>query len=131
MPGMSVSAFFRRWGPAIVIMAAIFAFSSIPGEEVPHFGGFDLSLKKGGHMLGYAFLGASYWAGLGFRRPRAALLAWLLCVGYALTDELHQSFTPGRAARLSDVGIDALGGAVGLWTFRAWLLQKIPHGTLH
>ena len=45
----------------------------------------------------------------------------LACLGFALTDELHQNFVPGRVVSLVDVGADGigigLGIAVGLWIF--------------
>lgn len=34
--------------------------------------------------------------------------------GYAVTDELHQFFMPGRSARVFDVGIDTLGICTGI-----------------
>ena len=34
--------------------------------------------------------------------------------GYAITDELHQFFVPGRSARIFDVGIDTLGVITGV-----------------
>ncbi len=33
---------------------------------------------------------------------------------YAVTDEIHQYFVPGRACRVTDVLIDVLGGATGI-----------------
>ena len=33
---------------------------------------------------------------------------------YAMSDELHQVFVPGRAGRIQDVLIDTIGGIVGL-----------------
>ena len=34
--------------------------------------------------------------------------------GYAITDEIHQLFVPGRSARIFDVGIDTLGVVTGI-----------------
>ena len=43
---------------------------------------------------------------------------WLLPVVfaliYAITDELHQSFVPGRYATTKDIGYDMLGVAIAL-----------------
>jgi VanZ family protein len=33
---------------------------------------------------------------------------------YAFSDETHQLFVPGREGKLSDVGIDAIGIALGM-----------------
>ncbi len=65
-------------------------------------------------MLGYALLAVAYWRGIGKTRSKSILLAWLLVILYAATDEFHQRFTPGRNARVFDVGIDAVGGGIGL-----------------
>ena len=46
------------------MMAAIFAFSSIPSVELPNFGLLDYLVKKGAHALGYGLLALSYIWGL-------------------------------------------------------------------
>lgn len=48
-------------------------------------------------------------------------LALLICVIYAICDELHQLFVPGRGAQVKDVFIDSAGAFVGIWIYR-WLL---------
>ena len=47
----------------------------------------------------------------GHYRMAAALLATLL---YAIVDEIHQSYVPGRVPSIEDVGYDATGALVGL-----------------
>lgn len=42
------------------------------------------------------------------------LLAWILTALYAMSDEYHQSFMPGRTATYKDVLIDAFGALVVL-----------------
>jgi VanZ family protein len=102
------------WLPAILIMATIFALSSIPSTVMPLFGTWDTLVKKGGHVLGYGLLAVSYWYGLGFKK-RHWLAAFLLALAYALSDEFHQSFVPGRHPSLVDaLVIDAGGAAIGL-----------------
>jgi VanZ family protein len=97
-------------------MALIFAFSSLPTSELPSFGMLDTLIKKGGHFLGYAFLSLAYLYALPqqctpkTRRWIAVALAFL----YALSDEFHQSFIPGRRASLWDVGIDGLGATLAM-----------------
>lgn len=103
----------HRWGPALLVMALIFFFSSLSSDSVPDFGKFEFSVKKGGHAVGYLLLGRAYLLGLGPGR-KSPWLAWGLCLGYAITDEVHQSFVPGRGPRVEDVGIDALGALIGL-----------------
>jgi VanZ family protein len=99
-----------RWLPAIAGMAVIFGFSSIPSREMPNFGLWDLIVKKGAHMLGYGLLALAYWNGLRFNK-RSWWLALLLAVLYAVTDEFHQSFVPGRHPSWVDALIIDGGGA--------------------
>ena len=115
-------SFWIRWGPAILVMVLIFMLSSVPSKEMPSFGNFDLSVKKGGHMLGYALLARSYLWALGGSRSKNWALAWGLAVVYAATDEFHQLFVPGRGAWIVDVGIDGVGALLGLLIARlsAW-----------
>ncbi len=115
-----MKAWIRRWGPAILMMGIIFAASSVPGENLPNLGRFDFDLKKGGHMLGYAMLAASYLralAGEGISTRRHWVAAILLAGIYAVTDEFHQSFTPGRTATPVDVLIDTAGAAIGIFIY--------------
>jgi hypothetical protein len=118
MPGMLIQDKLKlnllRWGPAFIVMIAVFIFSSIPSTKMPSFGLLDFSIKKLGHMLGYALLARAYLHGIGYNKPRATLLAWLLTIIYAITDEFHQYYVPGRSARLLDVGFDSLGSFCGL-----------------
>ncbi|MGV8147186.1 MAG: VanZ family protein [Alkaliphilus sp.] len=41
-------------------------------------------------------------------------LTLLVCVLYAISDETHQIFVPGRSAQVSDILIDSVGAAVGI-----------------
>ncbi|MBV6397512.1 MAG: hypothetical protein HFACDABA_03126 [Anaerolineales bacterium] len=105
----------KNWLPACAMMALIFTASSIPGGALPDFEEFDFSIKKLGHAIGYALLSVSYARGLG-QRPR---LAWLLAILFAITDEFHQSFTPGRSPSVWDVLVyDNLGATIGLLIFK-------------
>jgi VanZ family protein len=50
------------------------------------------------------------------------LLAWILTALYAMSDEYHQSFMPGRTATYKDVLIDACGALIVLSV--VYLLRK-------
>jgi VanZ family protein len=109
---------FKRWIPALIVMVVIFLFSNTPGQKLPDYGLLDKLVKKGGHMTGYALLALSYWYALGFD-PRKIGVAWLLAIGYALTDEFHQSFVPGRTPSYVDVFVfDGIGAALALLVTR-------------
>ena len=81
-------------------------------------------VRKCAHFFLYAVLMALTTAG--FRRReglRTFALPFALCVLYAVSDEVHQFFVPGRACRLYDVGVDALGCAAGALCL--WLLWQL------
>jgi VanZ family protein len=126
MAGMSLVSFYKtwffRWGPAVIVMVAIFLFSSIPSTGLPSFGVYDLIAKKGGHLLGYALLAVAYLHGFGQANPGSYRNAFLLSVIYAASDEIHQSFVPGRGPWIVDIGIDGIGAAFGLAA--AWFKQR-------
>lgn len=111
--------------PAFLMMLAIFLFSAHPSDNVP------LSLLerifyKGGHVIGYAMLSLSYWRAFRFDRTRL-WLAWLLAVLYAVTDEVHQMFVPGRHPAAFDVLVyDNLGAVCSLWIASSLSKQKQP-----
>lgn len=121
--------FLQRWGFAILLMLAIFAFSSRPSNEIPRFGSVDSIVKKGGHMLGYALLALAYWRGFEFKRGKA-WLAWMLAVLYAVTDEFHQAFVPGRRPSPLDVLLfDNFGTLIGLFVFAILKFGKMNKNT--
>jgi VanZ family protein len=45
-------------------------------------------------------------------------LAAAMCLAYALFDELHQAFVPGRTFQLPDLALDALGALLGIYLHR-------------
>jgi len=106
-----------RWLPALLVMFAIFLFSSRPGDSLPDFLDWDYVVKKSGHFIGYGLLALSYFRGLKFDK-KYYRLAWLMAVAYSATDEFHQSFVVGRTASIFDVVIfDNLGAVFALWLY--------------
>ena len=112
---------FLYWAPLVAWMAAIFVLSSMSAEDIERSTpkGFPLASKTAlAHMVEFAVLAAlvhrlalSYGLRSGPRLWGAVLV---LTIGYALTDEFHQSFVPGRDPSWVDVGFDSLGAAIGL-----------------
>jgi Predicted integral membrane protein len=97
----------------------IFIFSSqqiLPSLE---FSAFDFLLKKSAHIFVYAVLYFLLYRSVDKSLPAQAgrfknasslfYLPILICLFYAISDEIHQSFVPGRYATLKDVGFDMLG----------------------
>ncbi len=77
-----------RWAPALVMMSLIFLASATPASRLPDFGAIDLLVKKGGHAIGYALLGLSYFYALPSRlsAPYRLVTALLMAVLFSLSD---------------------------------------------
>jgi VanZ family protein len=124
------AAWFRQWGPAILLMVIIFIISATPGSDLPRFGRWDVIVKKGGHMIGYALLACAYLHALDRHRHSTrfcVLSAAFLALLYAASDEYHQRFTPGRTASIHDVFIDLTGAAIGL-SLLTWDRKRLEAG---
>ena len=102
-----VQAAVRRWGPVVAWAALIFALSSIPSLGTG-LGTWDLVLRKITHAAEFAVL-----ALLLVRATGRLGLSVAAGIAYAITDELHQAFVPGRHGAPLDVAIDAVGVVVG------------------
>src|SRR5574341_956495 len=120
----SIKQILRRCFPALLIMSLIFWSSSRPSTELPVFGAVDFIVKKSGHILGYGLLALTYWFALGIE-GKWRWLVWFLAIIYAVTDEYHQSFVPGRYASVWDVAIfDNLGVLLALWWTKKYFKQR-------
>jgi len=89
-----------------------------------------LVVRKGAHLTEYAIFAmllwwalcqVRKWANAGWSKPHA-WWAWGLATAFAMTDEFHQVFVPGRQGSFWDVLIDATGAAAGL--FFLWRLGR-------
>jgi len=148
MPGR----FLKYWLPVVVWMTMIFSASTGLGREQntsrflrpflhwisPNmsdetFEKIHYAVRKTGHFVEYAILGLLLWRliycdpqwtrGKAWSFPLALLLAAL----YSASDEFHQSFVPGREARVQDVALDTCGAGAGLaalWTVRRLCRKK-------
>ena len=113
-----------RWLPALLVMLIIFLFSSRASTELPSFDWADRMVKKAGHIFGYALLAIAYWHGLSFKHERW-WLAWGFAICYAISDEFHQSFAPGRFPSAADVLVfDNLGALMGLGLWNLYRAQR-------
>ena len=117
VPGAAI----LRWVPALAWMAWIFWLSS--QKALPPAPGLSYSIAAiAGHFVLYAILTALLVLALSAQRAldrKTAAIIALASFGYALSDEYHQSFVPGRDASPFDLLVDATGIA---FTLTVWAL---------
>jgi len=81
-------------GVTEIIVEMIEKVTSINLEvnDINHF------VRKNAHFIAYLILGGLVCNALGYNisGPNLIMIAGLICVGYAISDEIHQLFVPGR-----------------------------------
>ncbi len=78
-------------------------------------------VRKTAHFLVYFILGVlviSYMMERGEIDKQSLLIAILICLGYACSDEIHQLFISGRSGQLLDVLLDTIGASSGIWLYQ-------------
>lgn len=76
----------------------------------------EKAVRKLAHMAEFAVLGTlvgiacDAWRGPFIR----SVIAFLICLIYAVSDELHQTFVDGRSGEIKDVCIDVSGALLAL-----------------
>jgi VanZ family protein len=109
---------FRAWLWPVLVAAVIFFASSqseVAAPGLPH-------IDKISHFSVYGLL-ATLVVRLRVGR-RAALLSILIVSLYGITDEWHQSFTPGRSVEVADWLADTLGAALAVTLYRGWAAYR-------
>lgn len=118
----------QLWTPVFVWAGAIFLFSSLPTKPVSEIHWEDFVIKKTAHIVEYAVLTILVYRALkesGLDKKRSGLFSVFISSLYGLTDELHQSFTPGRDPKLRDIIFDTIGAILAIY-FLWKLLPKMP-----
>ena len=82
-------------------------------------------VRKGAHFAEYTILGGflvpavTEWMAVD-KTPvpdsvrSIRIISWLVGTLYAVTDEIHQFYVPGRSCELRDIGIDSCGVLAGV-----------------
>lgn len=141
---------------AALWMGVIFFFSAQPATEsaqlsggivaklqellsdIPLIGGFfhmpwiEFFIRKAAHASEYTILGVLLFLAVReYENVRSGgirlAVSWILGTLYAVTDEIHQLFVPGRSCELRDMGIDSLGvfaGAVAVFVIFTCICKK-------
>ncbi len=156
MPGRMTRALL--WAAVLALAAVIFAFSAQPGEAsdsmteaavmplaemiasaangdeesaLQLFNLLGTLVRKTAHICEYALLSLLTALLLRCYGVKSRWLPFVLCVAYAMTDEVHQRFVPGRLGTPVDVAIDAIGVAIGVfvaeYVTKQWRKKHVHH----
>ena len=110
---MKINYFIKYWLPVIIYMILIFYLSSLPNpieqvipvKLIPYFDLDDFIY----HISEYLVLSFLLYRALKTISEKPEILAILISTLYAITDEMHQYFVPGRISSVFDVAFDIFG----------------------
>ena len=77
----------------------------------------SLIIRKLAHFTEYFILGLLV-INLITRYDKKIIIAILLCIIYATSDEIHQIFVSGRSCQITDIMIDSLGSIMGIYLYK-------------
>ncbi len=111
---LNIAQLLNAYVPPLIWAGLIFFLSAqttLPGASYPLL---DYIFKQSAHIFVYAVLHFLIWRAIRVAVPthtktKLLIIPIFLAAIYALTDELHQSFIPGREATLVDIGFDFVG----------------------
>lgn len=111
--------FFKYWIPVIFWCCVIFSVSSIPNLRIEQLGYWDFLLRKIAHFTEFGILSILFFRAI-IQTTNRAPIFWsnFFSIVYAILDEFHQYFVPGRYTNLIDVIIDSLGAIILLLLYR-------------
>ena len=108
---------------AIFSTLLIICMSSIPDKTL--WGSGSLSeqvISNLAHIPAYALLTFLWLKSFADPESKNNIIAFSLILSglvlFAVSDEIHQSFVPGRTASFMDIGLDLIGILFGLWAFK-------------
>lgn len=126
----------KRWiivGTAVFLVLAISLFLFVDFVQNTSIAYAGRLMRKSAHFIAYLILG--FLVSHAMKNETSGTSAWkrrgtslLICVVYAISDEFHQLFVPGRGPLLKDVLIDGSGAAMGILLYvgarKVWLRWK-------
>lgn len=117
----------KYWLPAVVWAFIIFSFSSYPTGKSSEIHWQDFVIKKSAHVFVYSVLTILVYRAFvntGFKEKFATKYTLISNVLYAISDEYHQGFTPGREPTLRDIAIDTFAIFLVLYIIKN--LRRLP-----
>lgn len=113
------------WSPVFLYAGLIFYLSGLSvlpvSVDIPF-------LDKLEHLFEYAIFGILLIRALynsGFKLSRQSAVAWAVIIAfiYAISDEMHQVFVPGRSADFFDALFDLLGASSAVFIYKIKILD--------
>ncbi|MDI3546342.1 MAG: hypothetical protein PWP68_1759 [Rikenellaceae bacterium] len=86
---------------------------------------FNHIVRKYAHFTSYLALGLlvmNAFMRSGVKGFKAFIFSSVFCLIYAISDEIHQFYVPGRDTQVADVMIDSAGVFVGIGMY--WMVSK-------
>lgn len=77
---------------------------------------YSFYVRKAAHFTEYLILGLlilNYLSYFNYQKKKTILLSLIICIIYAISDEVHQLFIDGRSAQFFDVLVDSVGSSCG------------------
>ena len=118
------------WALVIAVCVTIFVFSGMVADDSAEQSGFirelltkifgvgftEFFIRKLAHMSEYAALGflSAFAFAYTFKNAKRFYFGILFTLVYAIGDEIHQLFIPGRSGQVRDVLIDMAGALLGV-----------------
>ena len=118
---------FRFWLPFVLWLGVIFAFSSNPTTRASEIHWQDFIIKKTAHIVEYFIFSLLLYRALlnsGVRSKRIFAFIVFTAFLYGMSDEFHQSFTPGRDPQPRDVMFDATGSILFVYFYNKILVKN-------
>lgn len=116
------------WLPVILWAGVIFTFSAFPATRTSEIHWQDFIVKKSAHVIVYFILSVFLYRAFvssGFKKINAGYISILIAMFYGVSDEFHQSFTPGREPHIRDVIFDTIGATLAIYVI--WkILPRAP-----
>ena len=112
------------WFPVILWTSVIFLFSAKPTPVTSEIIWQDFIVKKTAHIIEYAILATLLYRALinsGVVKKDAGIIAIILAILYGVSDEFHQSFTPGREPKVRDIFFDSFGALTAVYLILNYL----------
>ena len=110
---MKINYFIKYWLPIILYASFIYYLSSLPNpleQIVPEKALIYFDFQRFiYHIIEYGILSLLLFRALKITSKSPQTLTILITILYAITDEIHQYFVPGRISSSFDVLFDAFG----------------------